>query len=173
MTSKAINTAVFPGSFDPLTNGHFDIITRSLKIFDKVIVAVLSNPQKNTLFDLEEREVLIRNCFQSQVDKVHVHSFSGLLIDFVNSVNARVIIRGLRAISDFDYEAQLALVNRNLCEDIETFFLITSEENAYISSSIVRQVALYGGDISKFVPPNVAAALQAKYAKINTNKIAE
>lgn len=158
-----LNTAVFPGSFDPLTNGHVDIITRSLKIFDEVVVAVLSNPQKNTLFTLEEREILIRECFRSQAEKVRVHSFSGLLMDFAKSVRAGVIIRGLRAISDYDYEAQLALVNRNLCQEIETFFLITSEENAYISSSIVRQVAEFGGNVLKFVPPNVEAALRAKY----------
>jgi pantetheine-phosphate adenylyltransferase len=171
LTLKAINTAVFPGSFDPLTNGHVDIITRSLKIFDRVIVAVLSNPQKSTLFDLEEREVLIRNCFKSQFDKVKVQSFSGLLIDFVKSMEAHVIIRGLRAISDYDYEAQLALVNRNLSQDIETFFLITSEENAYISSSIVRQVAAYGGDVSKFVPASVVSALQSKYEKAKSERL--
>lgn len=175
MTSKsapnAISTAVFPGSFDPLTNGHVDIITRSLKIFDRVVVAVLSNSQKSTLFDLSEREVLIRSCFESQIDKVQVHSFSGLLIDFVKSRNAQVIIRGLRAISDYDYEAQLALVNRNLSQDIETFFLITSEENAYISSSIVRQVASYGGDVSKFVPPSVATALEKKYKNAKSERI--
>ena len=161
-----MNIAVFPGSFDPLTNGHVDIITRSAKIFDRVIVAVLCNSQKNTLFDLKEREVLISDCFQSDSKKVEVQSFSGLLIDFVKKANARVIIRGLRAISDYDYEAQLALVNRSLSEEIETFFLITSEQNAYISSSIVKQVAAYGGDITKFVPPNVASALKNKYNQI-------
>lgn len=166
LREKATTTAVFPGSFDPLTNGHFDIITRSSKIFDRVVVAVLSNPQKTTLFDVAEREQLIRDCFKSESERIAVDSFSGLLIDFVKSVSSRVIIRGLRAISDYDYEAQLALVNRKLSEDIETFFLITSEENAYISSSIVRQVAAFGGDISKFVPPNIASALKSKFAKI-------
>ena len=163
MGSKATNIAVFPGSFDPLTNGHMDIITRSLKIFDRIIVAVLSNPDKATLFSIEERESMIKNCFNAHSEKITVSSFSGLLVDFVRSVRAGVIIRGLRAISDYDYEAQMALVNRNLCEDIETFFLITSEENAYISSSIVRQVAAFGGDVSNFVPASVVSALQIKY----------
>lgn len=161
--TNATNTAVFPGSFDPLTNGHMDVILRSLRIFERVIVAVLSNPDKDTLFEVSEREALIRDCLKSQQAKIEVMSFSGLLVDFVKSVNAQVIIRGLRAISDYDYEAQMALVNRNLCDDIETFFLITSEENAYISSSIVRQVAAFGGDVSRFVPPKVVSALQAKY----------
>lgn len=163
MTPKATNIAVFPGSFDPLTNGHMDIILRSLKIFDRVVVAVLSNPKKDTLFEVGEREAIIRECLKPQQDKVEVASFSGLLVDFVRSVNARVIIRGLRAISDYDYEAQMALVNRKLCTDIETFFLITSEENAYVSSSIVRQVAAFGGDVSKFVPASVASTLKSKF----------
>lgn len=155
--------AVFPGSFDPLTNGHIDIITRSLKIFPNLHVAVLSNPEKQTLFSLEERVELIREACSIFKDSVKVSSFSGLLIDYVQAIKGQVIIRGLRAISDYDYEAQMALVNRNLCEEIETLFLITSEENAYVSSSIVRQVAMFGGDVGRFVPKTIEKALKEKF----------
>ncbi|MCO6432155.1 MAG: pantetheine-phosphate adenylyltransferase [Deltaproteobacteria bacterium] len=157
-------TAVFPGSFDPLTNGHVDIVTRSLKIFDRVVVAVLSNPQKATLFTVDERVQLIQEELCSRFEGVSVQSFSGLLVDFVQKAQAKIIIRGLRAISDYDYETQMALMNRNLSEDVETCFLITSEENSYISSSIVKQVATFGGNVSKFVPDRVQKALKTKVA---------
>jgi pantetheine-phosphate adenylyltransferase len=161
------NSAVLPGSFDPLTFGHSDIIVRSLKIFEKVTVAVVANPNKKTLFTLDERVDLIRQEFASHSKHLNVTSFSGLLVEFVKSVDSRVIIRGLRAISDFDYEAQMALVNRNLCSEIETFFLTTREEHSYISSSIVKQVALLGGSVSAMVPPLVEAALQKKLKEQN------
>lgn len=160
---KPISTAVFPGSFDPLTNGHVDIIERSVEIFDTVIVGVLNNPSKSALFTPEERVKLIASQFARFKGRVRVESFSGLLVEFVQSVHSRVIIRGLRAISDFDYEAQMALINRKLSPDVETFFLTAREEHSYISSSVVRQVAMLGGDVSEMVPTGVATALKRKY----------
>ncbi len=157
-----IDSAVFPGSFDPLTNGHVDIILRGLKIFNRVTVAVLHNPQKASLFAPEERVALIREIFKEYTDRVFVKSFSSLLVDFVKQENIKVIVRGLRAISDFDYETQIALVNRNL-GDVETCFLVASEENSYISSSIVKQIAQMKGDVSRFVPKEVREALKRKF----------
>jgi pantetheine-phosphate adenylyltransferase len=154
--------AVVPGSFDPLTNGHVDIITRSLSIFDRVVVGVLINPAKHSLFSEQERVALIEQQFARYRGKISVVSFSGLLVEFVKSVKSRVVIRGLRAISDFDYEAQMSLINRTLDPSIETFFLSAREEHAYISSTIVKQVALLGGDVSNMVPPLVARALTKK-----------
>jgi pantetheine-phosphate adenylyltransferase len=155
--------AVFPGSFDPLTNGHVDIIERSLEIFDEVIVGVVHNPSKNSLLSMEERERIIKAQFKRYGDRVSAVSFSGLLVEFVRSAGCRVIIRGLRAISDFDYEAQMALVNRRLAPKIETFFLTAREEHSYVSSTVVKQVAMLGGDVSNMVPPLVAKALSEKY----------
>jgi pantetheine-phosphate adenylyltransferase len=154
-------SAVYPGSFDPLTNGHIDLVERSLAIFDHVIVAVLRNTVKATLFSPEERVELIKKEL-SRFPGVEVRSFSGLLVDFVRECKTRVVVRGLRAVSDYDYEAQMALINKNLNEDIETFFLMAREENSYISSSLVRQVAQLKGDVSKFVPPSIAEALRKK-----------
>jgi pantetheine-phosphate adenylyltransferase len=154
---------VFPGTFDPLTNGHTDIISRSARIFDRVIVAVAGSSTKHSLFSVDERVAMIKQVFKG-TRHVEVTSFSGLLIEFAREVNTKVIIRGLRAISDFDYEAQMALINRNLCADIETFFLTTREEHSYISSTIVKQVAMLGGDVSNMVPPSVAVALGKKLA---------
>jgi pantetheine-phosphate adenylyltransferase len=160
---RPVDTAVFPGSFDPLTFGHVDIITRSAEIFDKVIVGVLYNPSKNLLFTQEERVALIEKQFEKYKGRIEVVSFSGLLVEFVQSIKSRVIVRGLRAISDFDYEAQMALVNRKLAPHIETFFLTAREEHSYISSTVVKQVAMLGGDVSNMVPPVVAKALTKKY----------
>ena len=158
--------AVFPGSFDPLTNGHVDIVERALTTFDVVIVGVLSNPTKEALFSAKERVALVEKQFKSSKGRVIVKSFSGLLVDFVRSVKGSAVIRGLRAISDFDYEAQMALMNRKLSDDsIETYFLMTREENSYISSSVVKQVAKFHGDVSFMVPPLVAKALKAKIPK--------
>ncbi|MBN8550676.1 MAG: pantetheine-phosphate adenylyltransferase [Deltaproteobacteria bacterium] len=157
-----ISAAVFPGSFDPFTNGHLDILTRSLKIFDRVILGVLHNPSKNTLFSVDERAVLIREVCQPFGERVEVQPFSGLLVDFVKKTNTRVILRGLRAISDYDYETQMALMNRHLNEEIETLFLVTSEQNSYVSSTLVKQVATLGGSISTLVPPSVEKALRKK-----------
>ncbi|MEN9845187.1 MAG: pantetheine-phosphate adenylyltransferase [Pseudomonadota bacterium] len=155
--------AVFPGSFDPFTNGHADIVERSLEIFDRIIIGVLHNPSKNLLFSQDERVALISKQFARYDGRVSVVSFSGLLVEFVESTKSRVVIRGLRAVSDYDYEAQMALVNRRLSPQIETLFLTAREEHSYISSTVVKQVALLGGDVADMVPPVIAAALKRKY----------
>ncbi len=157
-----VKAVVFPGSFDPLTNGHVDIIERASEIFGQVIVAVLFNPSKEALFTQAEREALISKQFARYRGRVSVVSFSGLLVDFVQSTKSRVVIRGLRAISDFDYEAQMALINRKLAPQIETFFLTAREEHSYISSTVVKQVALLGGDVRGMVPRVVSDALAKK-----------
>lgn len=164
-TRSSTSVAVFPGSFDPLTNGHVDIIERSLGIFERVVVGVLNNPSKQALFTDDERVALIERQFSRFRGRISVVSFSGLLVEFVQSVKSRVVIRGLRAISDFDYEAQMALINRKLAPNIETFFLTAREEHSYISSSVVKQVALLGGDVSKMVPAVVEKALTKKWEK--------
>ncbi len=161
--SPAVSAAVFPGSFDPLTNGHVDIIERASEIFPHVIVAVLFNPSKESLFSQAERVALISKQFSRYKGRISVVSFSGLLVDFVQSTKSRVVIRGLRAISDFDYEAQMALINRKLAPRIETFFLTAREEYSYVSSTVVKQVALLGGDVSAMVPKVVESALQKKW----------
>ncbi len=157
--------AVFPGSFDPITRGHIDIIKRALNVFDEVIVGVLNNTTKETLFTVDERQKLIEEEFKAFRDNLSVQIFSGLLVDFVKEHEAQVIIRGLRAISDYDYESQMALMNKTLASSIETFFMITSVNNSYISSSLVRQIAQFGGDVSKLVSPHVEAAVKAKFSK--------
>ena len=156
-------TAVFPGSFDPFTNGHADIVERSLEIFDRIFIGILHNPSKNHLFSEEERVALISKQFARYGARVSVVSFSGLLVEFVESTKSRVVIRGLRAVSDYDYEAQMALVNRRLSPRIETLFLTAREEHSYISSTVVKQVALLGGDVSDMVPAVIATALTRKY----------
>lgn len=156
--------AIFPGSFDPLTNGHVDLVVRALSVFDRVLVAVLDNPNKETLFSVKERTAFVRESFQRQGESVQVHTFSGLLVDFAREQEVKVVLRGLRAISDFDYEAQMALMNRSLNPEIETFFLMTRERYSYISSTLVKQIAPFGGDVSSLVPPPVAAALEQKLA---------
>jgi pantetheine-phosphate adenylyltransferase len=156
-------TAVFPGSFDPFTNGHADIVERSLEIFGRIVIGVLHNPSKNHLFSQEERVSLISKQFARYSGRVSVVSFSGLLVEFVESTKSRVVIRGLRAVSDYDYEAQMALVNRRLSPHIETLFLTAREEHSYISSTVVKQVALLGGDVSDMVPPVISSALTRKY----------
>ncbi len=154
---------MFPGSFDPFTNGHADIVGRSLEIFDRIIIGILHNPSKNHLFSEDERVALISKLFGRYGGRVSVVSFSGLLVEFVESTKSRVVIRGLRAVSDYDYEAQMALVNRRLSPRIETLFLTAREEHSYISSTVVKQVALLGGDVSDMVPPVIASALALKY----------
>lgn len=162
---KKLTRAVFPGSFDPITFGHIDIVRRSLKIFDQIIIAVLSNPDKKTLFSDDQRVALIQEEFKDLVDQVKVEKFSGLLAEFVIAKDTNIIIRGLRAVSDYEYEAQMALTNKTLDEKVETLFLVTSINNSYISSSIVRQVASFGGSVSSMVPEHVAKALKLKFTK--------
>lgn len=154
--------AVYPGSFDPITKGHEDLIHRSLEFVDKLIVAVAVNVAKQPLFSLDERVALIR---QTVSDKVEVQSFEGLLAEFAKRVNASVIVRGLRAVSDFEYEFQMALMNRNLAPGIETVFLVPAFDLTYLSSSLVREVARFGGDVSTLVHPKVQQALKRKFAK--------
>lgn len=163
MTANS-SRAIFPGSFDPITSGHVDIITRALKCFEHVTVAVLNNSEKETLFTLKEREDFIREVFAKEEKRVSVDSFSGLLVEFAREYDTHVILRGLRATSDFDYEAQMALMNRQLSPDIETFFLMTSERYSYVSSSLVKQIAPYGGDVSRLVPKVVEEALRKKFS---------
>jgi len=153
---------VYPGTFDPITYGHIDVIERSLKIFDNVIVAVSNFPRKNFLFSLSERIQLIKEIFKDN-KRVEVDSFDGLLVDYLKKKNLSIVIRGLRAISDFDYEFQMVLVNRKLYKEIETIFLMPREEYFYISSSIVKEIAKLGGSISCFVPKNVEIALKGKF----------
>ncbi|ABF92656.1 pantetheine-phosphate adenylyltransferase [Myxococcus xanthus DK 1622] len=154
--------AIYPGSFDPLTNGHLSLIQRSLKMFDRLIVAIAVNPKKTPLFSEEERLTLIREAVQD--DRVEVDAFHGLLVDYVRRRNAGVIVRGLRAVSDFEYEFQLANMNRKLAPDVETVFMMTGEDYFYISSNLVREVASFGGDVTGLVPPNVHEGLKAKFA---------
>ncbi|WP_432359517.1 pantetheine-phosphate adenylyltransferase [Sporosarcina sp. UB5] len=154
--------AVVPGSFDPITNGHLDIIERAAKVFPEVRVAVMNNSAKKSLFSVEERMELIRNV-TSKIPNVIIESSSGLLIDYAHSAGASVIVRGLRAISDFEYEMQITSMNRMLDESIETFFVMTKNQYSFLSSSIVKEVARYGGDVSALVPSIVEKALREKY----------
>ena len=150
-----MKTAIYPGSFDPVTLGHFDIIKRSSEIFDQVIVGVLCNNAKSPLFSVEERVKMLEEVTKD-IPNVEVQSFDGLLVDFMRQNHAKVIVRGLRAITDFEYELQLAQMNRVIAPEIDTLFLTTNLKYAYLSSSTVKEVAAYGGDISNFVTPYVA-----------------
>ena len=160
-----LRTAVFPGSFDPLTNGHVDIVERALTIFDKVIVAVVAETRKASLFSVDQRLNMISRKFEAHGSRVEVQTFSGLLVEHVKAVRADVIVRGLRAISDYDYEAQMALMNRHLSGGIETLFMMAREEYSYISSTLVRQIAALNGNVGKLVPDLVEKALREKFAR--------
>jgi pantetheine-phosphate adenylyltransferase len=153
--------AIYPGSFDPMTNGHLDVAQRAAKLFDRVIIAVARNEGKQPLFTLGERVVLVQKAV-AKLPNVHVDSFDGLLVDYVESKKARAIVRGLRAVSDFEFEFQLALMNRKLDENIETIFMMPKDTYTFLSSRIVKEIARLGGDIRQFVPPNVQAALKKK-----------
>jgi pantetheine-phosphate adenylyltransferase len=153
--------AIYPGSFDPVTNGHVDVVERARKLFDEVIVAVAHNDEKQPTFTLEERLDLLRQTV-GKVDRVRVTQFEGLLVDFAMREKASAVIRGLRAISDFEFEFQMALMNRKLEASVETIFLMPKEEYTYLSSRIVKEIARLGGDVSKFVPAPVAKSLAAK-----------
>ena len=158
-------TAIYPGSFDPVTRGHLDIIKRAAKINDKLIVAVLINSAKNPLFTIEERVELLKECCKD-IPNVTVESFDGLTVDFAKKKHASVMVRGLRAVTDFENEIQLAQTNHALMPGIETMFLATSIKWSYLSSTIVKEAARYGSNISKFVTPNVEAAIHAKVEQL-------
>jgi pantetheine-phosphate adenylyltransferase len=155
-------TAIYAGSFDPITRGHEDVIRRSREFVDHLVVAVATNVSKQPLFSLEERLTMLRDVVGADTG-VTVERFDGLLVDFAKSVNASLIIRGLRAVSDFEYEFQMALMNRHLSPKLETVFMVPSVETTYISSSLVREVARYGGDLTNLVHPTVSRALQQKF----------
>lgn len=157
--------AVCPGSFDPVTNGHLDIIRRGAKVFDEVYVVVLTNSSKKPLFSTDERTELIRKVTKD-IKNVKVDSFQGLLVDYAKSIHANAIIRGLRAVSDFEYEMQITSMNRVLNENIETFFIMTNNQYSFLSSSIVKEVAKYNADISELVPWEVEKALKEKFKNI-------
>lgn len=156
-----IITAVYPGTFDPLTNGHADIVRRASHLFDRVVVGVAANLSKRPFFSLDERVALAADTL-ADMPNVEVTGFSGLLVDFAHDCRAQVVLRGLRAVSDFEHEFQLASMNRHLAADIETVFLTPAEEHAYVSSGLVREIATLGGDVSHFVAPAVEAALRAR-----------
>ena len=163
-----MRTAIYPGSFDPLTNGHLDIVHRAAKLFDHVVMAVAKNEDKHPLFTLDERFALVKQAVQN-VPGVEADAFDGLLINYVVSRKAQAVIRGLRAVSDFEFEFQLALMNRKLNENIETIFMMPKDTYTFLSSRIVKEIARLGGDVSGFVPPHVRTALEKKFS--TTNKI--
>jgi pantetheine-phosphate adenylyltransferase len=154
--------AIFPGSFDPITNGHLDIVGRSLHVFDEVRVAILVNPEKRPLFTVEERVALIREAYRGN-RRVQADTFSGLLVDYAERVGASVIVRGIRAISDFEFEFQMALMNRRLNPRIETVFMMPAESYSYLSSRLVKEVFQLGGKVTGLVPPVVERRLREKY----------
>jgi pantetheine-phosphate adenylyltransferase len=161
---QSMRRAIYPGSFDPITNGHLDVIERASKLFDEVIVAVADNVEKQPLFTLEERLALLRTTIGAHA-AVRIGQFDGLLVDFAVAEKANAVIRGLRAVSDFEFEFQMALMNRKLQGTVETIFLMPKEDYTYLSSRLVKEIARLGGDVSKFVPGEVALALRRKYAK--------
>jgi len=162
--SAKMRRAIYPGSFDPVTNGHLDVIERGRKLFDEVVVAVAHNEEKKALFSLEERLQLLDQSI-GKIDNVRIAQFDGLLVDFAVAEQANAVIRGLRAVSDFEFEFQMALMNRKLETAVETIFLMPKEEYTYLSSRIIKEIARLGGDVSSFVPPAVVKALRLKFGK--------
>ncbi len=156
-------TAVYPGTFDPITNGHLDILARGGKMFDRIIVAILRNPDKDPLFPLEERVEILKSVV-SRWSNISVESFDGLLVDFARARGAQVIVRGLRALSDFEYEFQMTLMNQRLEPGIQTVFMMPSETYSYVSSRLVKEVARLGGDVTGLVPDDVASRLKRRFA---------
>lgn len=157
-----MKTIVYPGTFDPITNGHIDLIERASKLFDRIIVSIASSKKKSPLFTIEERISLATECLK-HLPNVEIKGFDYLLVNFVKDCNADAVMRGLRAVSDFEYEFQLANMNRALSPDVESIFLTPAEKFSYISSSLVREISSLQGDVTKFVPPNVANALVKKF----------
>jgi len=158
-----MRTAIYPGSFDPFTNGHLDVVQRASRLFDHVIVAVASNAEKSPLFTLEERQTMVNQSIQ-HIPNVEAAAFDGLLVDYVRQCSAQVVLRGLRAISDFEFEFQMALMNRKLNEEFETIFMMPKETYTFLSSRIVKEIARLGGNVSQFVPPHVQSALVTRVA---------
>lgn len=156
-----MRVAVYPGSFDPLTNGHMDIILRAAQLFDRLIVAILENEGKSPLFSVVERKELIAACVKD-IPGVEVQSFSGLLVDFMKHFRATVVVRGIRAVSDYEYELQMALMNRELNPGVETIFMLPAVEYTYVSSRLIKEVFRLGGDIKRLVPPQVLESLKAR-----------
>ncbi len=156
---------IYPGSFDPITFGHLDVLERATNLFDKVIITIAVNTRKNAIFTPDERIKLIRESIHqtSWTDKVDIRKFTGLLVDFAHKNNVKTLIRGVRQFSDYEYEFRMALMNRKLGKDIDTIFLMPSEHLTFVSGSLVREIAYWGGDVSHFVPANVAEALNEKY----------
>lgn len=155
--------AIYPGSFDPITNGHVDLIHRGLAIFDRVMVAVARNPRKSTLFSIDERVSMIKETLGNN-PRADVTAFDGLLVDHVRAMGAKTLMRGMRALADFEYEFQFAHMNRRLAPEIDTVFMITNDENFYVSSSLIKEVAAFGGNVSGLVPECVEEALKARFA---------
>ncbi|MBW1973985.1 MAG: pantetheine-phosphate adenylyltransferase [Deltaproteobacteria bacterium] len=170
MEAQKCTLAVYPGSFDPITNGHLDLLRRGLKLFDRIVIAVAINPAKRPLFSLEERLEMIKQSLEDFPfkDRVDVDVFPGLLVDYVKKVGAKAILRGLRAVSDFEYEFQMALMNRKLCGDVETFFLMTGMRWIYISSRIIKEVVMAGGSVTGLVPEPVEKKLLEKLSQETT-----
>lgn len=164
-----MRTVVYPGSFDPITNGHLDLVHRAAKLFDRVIVAVALNDSKHPLFTLEERVSLVRHALRT-IPNARVDAFEGLLVNYVHDQNAEAVIRGLRAVSDFEFEFQLALMNRKLAPHVETIFMMPKETYTFLSSRMVKEIAALGGDISGFVPANVRSALLDKLGSNGQNR---
>jgi len=158
-------TAVYPGTFDPITCGHFDLIERAARFYDRLVIAVADNRNKSSLFSLEERVALAKEV-TAHMPNVEVIGFSCLLVDFVHEIQGHVLLRGLRAVSDFEYEFQLASMNRKLAPDVETMFMTPAEQYSFISSSLVREISALGGDVSDFVHPSVCLALKNKQASL-------
>ncbi len=159
---KSPCAALYPGTFDPITHGHTDLVSRAARVFDHVIVAIAESPHKATFFSFEMRIELAKSQLRD-LDNIEIVGFSNLLVDFVQEKGAKVIVRGLRAVSDFEYEFQLASMNRNLCEEVETMFLTPDEKYGFISSTLVREVARLGGDVSQFVGPEIEDALKKQF----------
>ncbi len=162
-------SALYPGTFDPITNGHADLVRRAARLFDRVIVAIAANPAKKPLFDVHERVALARAALAG-IERVDVVGFDGLLVECVRAHRAGVILRGLRAVSDFEYEFQLAGMNRRLAPEVETVFMTPSEQEMFISASLVKEIAQLGGNVSDFVAPAVAAALAAKFGRAGAGR---
>lgn len=164
-----MRTAIYPGSFDPFTNGHLDVVQRASRLFDRVIVAVAVNAGKNPLFSADERRAMVRKSI-AQIPNVEADAFDGLLVEYVRKHSAQAVLRGLRAISDFEFEFQMALMNRKLNEEFETIFMMPKDTYTFLSSRIVKEIARLGGDVSPFVSPHVQAALAGRLAIVKAEE---